>query len=55
MALEDGTMCMAPTQNMAEYEGSKIAANFTPELKPLIKKVAEEDSHILIFFKFKDF
>ena len=55
IALEDGTMCMAPTQNMAEYEGSKIAANFTPELKPLIKKVAEEDYHVLIFFKFKDF
>ena len=55
IALEDGTMCMALTQNLAEYDGTEVAANFTPELKPLIKKIAEEDSHVLIFFKFKDF
>ncbi len=53
-ALEDHSMCIALDPNLAYY-GNEIANNIIPELKPLSKQMEEDETHLLILFKFKHF
>ena len=45
---------IACVYNLAYY-GNEIANNIIPELKPLSKQMEEDETHLLILFKFKHF